>query len=167
MRILPVTILRPLLICMTLLASTPVFAQATSVAFGTIKQDTTAPVEASADNLSVDQATGRTVFEGNVMIGQGALRLSAQRVEVIYRATDRGIARLIATGGVTLVTGADAAEASRADYNIDSGVIVMTGDVLLTQGQSALTAQKMTVDLEDGTAQMSGRVKTILQTGNN
>jgi lipopolysaccharide export system protein LptA len=167
MRKIVVTVLRPLIICIALLGSVPAFAQGTNVAFGTIRQDTTAPVEVTADNLAVDQATGKAVFEGNVLIGQGELRLSAQRVEVVYRSNSAGIASLEATGGVTLVSGADAAEASRADYNIDSGTIVMTGDVLLTQGPSVLTAQKMTVDLENGTARMSGRVKTILQTGSN
>ena len=161
------TVLRPLVICIALLGSVPAFAQGTNVAFGTIRQDTTAPVEVTADNLAVDQATGKAVFEGNVLIGQGELRLSAQKVEVVYRTTSAGIASLEATGGVTLVSGADAAEAARADYDIDSGTIVMTGDVLLTQGPSALTAQKMTIDLTNGTARMSGRVKTILQTGSN
>jgi lipopolysaccharide export system protein LptA len=167
MRKIVVTALRPLVICIALLGSAPVFAQGTNVAFGTIRQDTTAPVEVTADNLAVDQATGKAVFEGNVVIGQGALQLSAQKVEVVYRASNTGIASLEASGGVTLVSGADAAEAERADYDIDSGTIVMTGDVLLTQGLSALTAQKMTVDLKDGTARMSGRVKTILQNGSN
>ena len=66
-----------------------------------------------------------------------------------------------------LVSGADAAEAHRADYSVEEGVIVMTGNALLSQGQSAITADKITVNLDDGTAQMQGRVKTILQTGNN
>jgi lipopolysaccharide export system protein LptA len=167
MRKIVVTALRPLMFCIALLGSVPAFAQGTNIAFGTIRQDTTAPVEVTADNLAVDQATGKAVFEGNVLIGQGELRLAAQKVEVVYRSNSAGIASLEATGGVTLVSGADAAEASRADYNIDSGTIVMTGDVLLTQGPSVLTAQKMTVDLENGTARMSGRVKTILQTGSN
>ena len=167
MRKIAVTILRPLLICITLLGSAPVFAQGTNVVFGTIRQDTTAPVEVTADNLAVDQATGKAVFDGNVLIGQGALRLSAQKVEVVYRANVEGIASLTATGGVTLVSGADAAEAERADYDIDSGTIVMTGNVLLTQGTSALTAQKMMINLKDGSARMSGQVKTILQTGSN
>ena len=144
----------------------PVVAQGTSVAFGTIRQDTDQPVEVTADNLSVDQETGTAIFEGNVLIGQGEMRLSAARVKVVYRSGGQGIQRLEATGGVTLVSGPDAAEAQRADYDIDNGTIVMTGDVLLAQGPSALSADKMSVRLSDGTAQMSGRVKTILQTGN-
>ncbi len=143
------------------------WAQGTNVAFGTIKQDTSAPVEATADNLSVDQNTGVATLTGNVLIGQGEMRLSAAKVLVVYRSEQAGIARLEASGGVTLVSGPDAAEAQNADYDVDRGTIVMTGDVLLTQGQSALTADRMTVNLTDGTAQMSGRVKTILQTGQN
>jgi lipopolysaccharide export system protein LptA len=141
------------------------FAQGANVAFGTIKQDTGLPVEVTADNLSVDQATGTAVFTGNVLIGQGEMRLSAGRVLVVYRATAEGIARLEATGGVTLVSGPDAAESERADYNIDDGTIVMSGNVLLAQGRSALSADRMSVRLSDGTAEMSGRVRTVLQTG--
>lgn len=142
-------------------------AQGTSVAFGTIRQDTDEPVEVTADQLSVDQDTGTAIFSGNVLIGQGEMRLSAPRVLVVYKQGNSGIERLEATGGVTLVSGPDAAESTRADYNIDTGTVVMSGDVLLTQGQSALTSDRMTVDLENGTAQMNGRVKTILQPGGN
>lgn len=142
-------------------------AQGTSVAFGTIRQDTDQPVEVTADQLSVDQDTGTAIFSGNVLIGQGQMRLSAPRVLVIYKEGNAGIERLEATGGVTLVSGPDAAEASRAEYSIDDGTVVMTGEVLLAQGQSALTSDSMTIDLENGTAQMNGRVKTILQSGGN
>lgn len=144
-----------------------VLAQGTQVAFGSLQQDTGLPVEVTADNLAVDQGTGEAVFTGNVVVGQGAMRLSAKRLLVVYREDTEGIERMEATGGVTLVSGPDAAESERADYNIDDGTIVMTGNVLLTQGPSALTADRMTVQLDTGTAQMTGSVKTILQTGDN
>ena len=150
-----------------LLSAMPIAAQGTNVAFGPIRQDTGLPVEVTADNLSVDQGDGSAVFTGNVLIGQGEMRLSAARVLVVYRAEAEGIARLEATGGVTLVSGKDAAESERADYYIDTGTIVMSGNVLLTQGRNALSSDTMSVKLSDGTAQMSGRVKTILQTGSN
>lgn len=161
------TALRALLTIAFLSVTAPAIAQGTNVNFGTIRQDPNAEVEVTADNLSVDQASGTAVFTGNVLIGQGQMRLSAARVLVVYNGTGDGIERLEATGGVTLVSGPDAAEAERADYNIDSGTIEMSGSVLLTQGASALTAERMSVDLNDGSARMSGRVKTILQTGNN
>lgn len=137
-------------------------AQGTSIAFGEIKTDPTLPVEVTADTLDVNQADGSAEFLGNVLIVQGVMRLSAERVLVIYKEETRSIQRMEATGDVVLVNGPDAAEADRADYAIDSGVIVMTGNVLLTQGQNALTSDKMTVRLTDGTANMVGRVKTIL-----
>ena len=143
-------------------------AQGTSVAFGAIKADPTLPVEVTADNLDVNQENGSAEFTGNVVVGQGEMKLSATRVLVIYDQQASGIQRLEATGDVILVSGPDAAEADRADYTIDSGVIVMSGNVLLTQGHNALTSDKMTVHLTSGTAQMVGRVKTILNPdGNN
>lgn len=161
------TLLRAIPVMIALICAAPVFSQGTNVAFGSLQQDIGLPVEVSADNLSVDQSSGTAVFTGNVVIGQGEMRLSAQKVKVVYSDNAAGISKLEATGGVTLVAGADAAEAERADYDIDSGTIVMTGNVLMTQGPSALTAERMSVDFKDGTARMSGRVKTILNTGNN
>jgi lipopolysaccharide export system protein LptA len=147
------------------LFSTGVMAQGANVAFGTITQDTSLPVEVTSDELSVDQQTGLAVFSGNVVIGQGDMRLSAGRVTVVYRDGSEGIAKMEATGGVTLVAGNDAAESERADYSIDDGTIVMSGSVLLAQGASALSADTMTIRLRDGTAQMSGNVRTRLETG--
>lgn len=159
-------VLRVLAISLGMLALVTVAtAQETRVAFGSLQVDPTLPVEVTADALNVDQETGEAVFQGNVLIAQGDMRLSAPQVLVVYNAETRAIERMEATGGVTLVSGPDAAEAQRADYTIDSGVIVMTGNVLLTQGPSALSSDRMTVNLTTGSAEMTGRVSTILRSG--
>ena len=152
-------------LCLALTAcwlATSAPAQGTNLAFGGFQADPSQPVEVTADALDVDQADGTAVFTGNVVVGQGEMRLSATEVEVIYKADRSGIERLIASGEVILVNGPDAAEAENADYTIDTGIIVMTGDVLLTQGQNALSGERLNVDLAAGTARMTGRVKTIL-----
>ena len=146
--------------------SVAAFAQGANVAFGTFKADPTLPVEVTAETLDVNQDDGSAEFIGNVLVGQGEMRLSANRVLVIYNQEAGGIQRMEATGDVVLVNGPDAAESDRADYTIDSGVIVMTGNVLLTQGQNVLTSDRMTVNLITGTANMVGRVKTILNPSN-
>jgi len=152
------------LLCLPLSAA----AQGAQVAFGNTAQDSSLPVEVTADNLDVNQENGTAVFTGNVLIGQGEMRLSAPRVLVIYKSDQSGIEQLRASGGVTLVSGEDAAEAARADYNVDTGLIEMEGDVLLVQGVNALTGDKMFVDTRAGTARVTGRVKTILKPdGNN
>jgi len=142
------------------------YAQGAQIAFGDTAQDSRLPVEVTADNLDVNQDDGTAVFTGNVLIGQGEMRLSAPRVLVVYKSDQSGIEKLQATGGVTLVSGEDAAEAQKADYNIDSGMIEMQGSVLLVQGTNALTGDTMFVDTRAGTARVSGRVKTILQPEN-
>lgn len=149
------------LICF-FLAATPAAAQTTNVAFGAVKADPSLPVEVTADALDVNQEDGSAEFQGNVRVSQGEMHLSAGRVKVIYSQETRNIQRLEATEDVVLVSGPDAAEADRAEYSVDTGVVVMTGSVLLTQGPSALTSDRMTVNLTTGTAQMNGRVKTIL-----
>ena len=145
-----------------LASASPAFAQ-TNINLGGISADPSAAVEISADNLSVDQDTGTAVFSGNVVIGQGALRLSAGSVRVVYAEETGDIAQLMASGGVTFVTDTQAAEAASADYNLTTGQLTLSGNVLLSQGASALSADKMTVDLTSGTAQMSGRVRTVFQ----
>ena len=148
-----------------MLLAAPAFAQ-TNINLGGIRADRSAPVEVAADSLTVDQDTGTAVFSGNVVIGQGDLRLSAGSVRVIYDEATGDITKLNASGGVTFVTATEAAEAQTAVYDLTSGTIVLTGDVLLTQGASALYANQMTVNVNTGTAQMSGRVRTVFQQGN-
>lgn len=147
-----------------------VTAQGLDVAFGSLTHDSTLPVEVTADQLEVNQQAGTAIFSGNVLVGQGSMRLSANRVEVSYAGSNGDptgrISNMVATGNVLLVNGAEAAEAQKAVYAVDRGSIVMSGSVLLTQGQNALSGELFVVDLGSGTGRMEGRVKTIFQTGN-
>lgn len=133
----------------------------TSVAFGSLKGDPALPVEVTADQLRVNQADGTALFTGNVLVGQGVLRLSSAELTVEYDEAGKAIRRMHATGGVTLANGAETAEAQEAVYTLSDGVVVMTGDVLLTQGSSAISGSRLTVDLTSGTGVMEGRVTTV------
>lgn len=151
-----------LALMLTMLAAGPGLAQ--TVAFGGMKADTSAPVELSADNLTVNQTTGKAEFTGNVLIGQGQMKLSADRVVVQYvQGGTQKIDNLDATGNVTLVNGPDAAKARQAIYDVGSGNVTLIGDVLLTQGQNVMSGERMVVNLSDGTAQMNGRIRSVLQ----
>lgn len=156
------TLLRIIALLTVLLAPALAGAQ-TNINLGGIAADPTAPVEVTADSLTVDQATGTAIFSGNVLIGQGDLRVAAQQVQVVYDGDTGDITLLLATGNVTFVTETEAAEAETADYNLRAGTLTMTGNVLLTQGASAISAERMTVNLTEGTAQMDGRVRTVFQ----
>ena len=157
------------LLCGALLMPDVAQAQGTSFALGGARFDTDAPVEMTADRLSVDQASGETVFSGNAMIAQGGLRLSAETIRIVFAGGDgnsgQRISRLVASGGVTLVTDDAAAEAQDAEYRVPEGLVVMTGDVLLTQGASIVSGDRLEVNLNTGQGTMEGRVRTLLQPG--
>lgn len=155
------------LLCGLAVAPMTALAQGTDITLGAINADPSAPVEIRADSLSVDQGTGRALFEGGVVIGQGDLRIAAGRVEVVYDGASGDISRLDASGGVTFATATEAAEAQQATYDLTGGQLVLSGDVLLTQGASAISADRMEIELSSGRARLSGNVRTIFQQGGN
>ena len=159
---------RVAIVCFALtLGVAPISAQEAQVAFGAAKVDPTLPVEVTSETLNVNQEDGSAEFLGDVIVVQGEMRLTAERVLVIYNQERSGIERLEATDNVVLVNPPDAVEGDRVEYSIDTGVIQMRGNVLLTQGLSIISGDQMIANLTSGTATMSGRVKTILQQGEN
>ena len=154
--------MRPILTILLALLASATWGQ-TNVDLGGITADPGDPVEISADSLSIDRDSGTAIFQGNVLIGQGSLRIAAGRVLVVYDDVSGDITRLSMTGGITLATEDEQAEATSAEYDLDSGDLILTGEVLLTQGQSALSADRMIVNVDDGSARMDGRVRTVFQ----
>lgn len=157
---------RALLLSVVLTASAAQAQQAT-IAFGDLEQDTTLPVQVTADQLAVNNADGSAVFSGNVAVTQGEMTLAAAEVSVTYGADQSEIDQLVASGGVTITNLADKASAAEAVYTIDTGVIVLTGNVQLAQGGSTMQGQKLTINLKDGTGIMEGRVTTTFVPGGN
>lgn len=152
-------------LAITLLLATPLAAQEAGVRFGGLTQDTSLPVEVTSESLSVDQNDGAAIFTGSVLVKQGDMRMTAGTIRVEYAEAGQGVQRLHATGGVTLVSPTDAAEADEAVYTIASGNVVMTGNVLMTQGAAAISGDTLTVNLKDGTGLVTGNVKTIFTPG--
>lgn len=135
-----------------------------AIGFGGVAHDSNQPVEAVSDNLTIDQTNGRALFSGNVIIIQGDLRIAAEDVEVIYSDIDgqRGVDEVIATGGVLITRGEDAAEGEDAVYSVAAATLTMTGDVLVTQGTTTIAGDSMVVDMTTGDGIVEGRVRTVL-----
>jgi lipopolysaccharide export system protein LptA len=143
--------------------SGPALAQV-AVGFGGVAHDANQPVEVTADSLTVNQSNGNAVFEGNVIVMQGDLRMTAGRIEIVYT-TDTGARRVqdvIATGGVLVTRGADAAEGAEARYAVQTALLTLSGDVLVTQGPTAIAGDRMLIDMTTGTGTVDGRVRTVL-----
>jgi lipopolysaccharide export system protein LptA len=151
-----------------LLAANAAVAQNANVSFGTEQYNADQPVEVTADRLDVSQTDGTATFEGNVVVVQGELTLTAGRVLVEYGTTQpREIERIHAFGNVVLVSPTEAAEGDEAVYEVASRSVVMTGNVLLTQELNVVSGEKLTIDLDTGTGLVEGRVRTILRSGGN
>ncbi|WP_425445433.1 LptA/OstA family protein [Tropicimonas sediminicola] len=158
--------LRSLLLAAAFLFPAVALAQGANIGFGGAEHDSSLPVEITADQLDVSQADGRAKFTGNVVVGQGEMRLTGAVVDVEYGESATGeteVKRLHASGGVTLFNGAEAAEGQEAVYTLETGEVVMTGDVVLTQGENAMAGEKLTVNLDTGTGVMEGRVRVVFQ----
>ena len=157
--------MRHILLTLTVLLSTCLLAftasAQTSLSLGGFTTDLDAPVEITADKLTVSQSDGSAQFEGNVIIAQGVIRLAASLVTVTYLEAG-SIDQLNASGGVTLVTQTESAKAETAEYDLTNRQLMMRGEVVLIQGRNAISADSMNIDLASGAAVMEGRVRTVL-----
>lgn len=154
-----------ILLALGLLAPLAALAQGTGLSFSGLNAVRGQPVEMRSDSLQVDNTTGETVFSGNAVMGQGDMRLAAPLIRIIYDpAGNNRILRLEASGGVTLVTAEEAAEAANAVYEIEAGTVSMRGSVILTQGPNVLSGDRLFVNLRTGQGRMEGNVRTIIQT---
>lgn len=146
------------------LLAVPAAAQETKGPFGGFKHDRSAPLEITADSLEVRQAEEKAIFIGNVIAGQGTLRLTASKMVVEYdEDKDSGgndetgaITRVEATGDVFVSNGAETAQGNWAEYDLETGIVKMRGNVVLTQGDNAGKGQALTINLNTGVAKLEG-----------
>lgn len=141
--------------------------------FGGFKHDSSLPIEVTADALEVRQAENLAIFSGEVIAGQGTLRLTADKVFVTYTSGGGGdastgaISNLRAEGSVFLSNGSETAEGAWAEYDVDAGTIRMGGGVVLTQGGNAIRSQTLFIDLNSGVGRVEGggggRVQTVFE----
>lgn len=149
----------------------PALAQENSP-FGGFKHDRNEPVEITSDELEVRQAEEVAIFKGNVVAGQGTLRLTAREMIVSFDQDKQdsdsetgAITKVEAKGDVFLSNGAETAQGAFAEYNLETGMVKMTGDVVLTQGGNAGKGQSLTINLNTGVARFAGRPKLVLRPG--
>jgi len=139
-----------------------------------IKNDIDEPIRINARAVEANEKTGVAVYRGNVLIEQGPLSISADRVEIRSRKNRTELIR--ATGGPAKLhrqpkEGEDEirAEADRIDYRVAEGRLDMTGSVSLRRGEDSFTGNMLHYDLntssltatgEDGS---EGRVHAVIQ----
>ncbi len=162
------------LLLAALLAAPPALAQA-QASQGLGAHDTSQPIEITADRLTVQQADGQAVFEGNVVAEQGDMALSAARLIVFYQLGDKdaapqqAIQRIEVEGQVKITSPTETATGDSGFYDVVGGKIVLTGNVVLTREANVIKGDRLQIDVARQVATMStadpgkGRVRALFQ----
>ena len=125
-----------------------------------------APVDITADELEVVNASCQATWKGNAEALQDNARLRADVIKIFNQpgAAKPGstgpncgtMQRMEAIGSVYYVTPTQRVRADAGVYTADNTTLVMTGDVVAVQGQNVLRGDRMVYNTDTGQGQMEG-----------
>lgn len=161
---------RPLLGMALAAAAAPALAQGLA---GTadIRVDPDSPFVVTSDTLEIAGEGGATaLFEGNVLVVQGDLKLAASTVRIVFAAAEAGGKRRIetveASGGARIASGTQTVSGDRITYRLGEGAAEVVGNARIEQNGSSLRAERIALDFAEGTAVMlggsGGQVRAVL-----
>lgn len=138
-----------------------------------LPEDRSQPIQLEANRGQIDQKTGVSTYEGNVIISQGSMRMNAEVATIHIK--DGGFQRMEATGNpVNLRYRPNANKpeiigtSQRVEYDVPSAKVIMSGNAKLTQGQDTFTGERVEYDLKGDVVRArgagdSGRIQFIIQ----
>lgn len=137
-----------------------------------LPEDREQPIQLEADTAQLDQTTGVSVYQGNVTISQGSMKLSADTVTISVR--DGEFRHLQAEGGPATFRYLPARDkpevvgyGRRMDYDVATGTVVITRNARITQAKDEFTGERIEYDLDKDLVKArggdGGRVQVILQ----
>lgn len=118
-------------------------------------------IKIEADKLITNPTEKFAEFSGNVRASQGAFVINADRLRIYYQAASDSasegatgqetIQQIIATGNVKLSTETYTAETDRAEYDLETQVLVLIGErSAVKSNRNLLTGSKISVDRKTG-----------------
>jgi lipopolysaccharide export system protein LptA len=137
------------------------------------------PVQIEAATLEVRDKNKTATFSGNVQVVQGDTTMKCQSLVVFY-GQEIGIAgadkqasttpvttskpgmpqgaqnirRIVASGGVTVITKDQNVKGDTGIYDLESKTITLSGNVVVSQGQNVIRGEKVVVDTVTGSAKV-------------
>jgi lipopolysaccharide export system protein LptA len=146
-----------------LLIGQPVDAQV-----GLSDHNSNAPIEITADTLTVRQAENLAIFSGDVDAVQGDVSLKADELRVFYLNEDNGsgngqagpttsqnIRRIEAEGNVLLAAPEQSASGERGVYEVQAGRVTLMGNVALSSPENIIRGGHLELDLNTGVATLN------------
>lgn len=143
------------------------------------------PIHITSSSLDVNQNDNTATFVGNVVVVQGDMRLTSDRLKITMskdktKAAPKPasepaaepisgggeISAIDATGKVHVVTKNDqAADGQWAHYDATTKIVTMGDAVVLRQGQNVIKGAKLVINLETGKSQIYGTGNTSVKPG--
>jgi len=126
-----------------------------------LPEDRNQPIHLEASRGQLDQKTGISVYEGNVVITQGSMRLTADTVTIYVK--DNNFQRMEATGAPANLRYRPTADkpeiqgaSQRVEYDVAGAKVIMSGSARLTQGQDTFTGERVEYDLKGDVVRARG-----------
>jgi lipopolysaccharide export system protein LptA len=121
-----------------------------------LSTDREQPITIEADQGQIDDAQGVAIYEGNVIINQGTIRITAAKVTLNY-SEQQDIEKVVAVGSPArfrqLPDNKDEylqASALQMEYFADQDMLQLTQEARVWQAKDVVTGQKITYDTRAG-----------------
>tara|TARA_R110002020_G_scaffold56074_40_gene155406 strand:+ start:1672 stop:2250 length:579 start_codon:yes stop_codon:yes gene_type:complete len=160
-------------------------AQTFETGFSGLGGESDEPIQIESDELEVRDQEGVAIFDGNVVVIQGASRLRAAKLIVHYDGGGQAgqkleadsapksdapggggqqISSLEAIGGVVVTSEDQTATGDRGTVDMKTNIMELIGNVTLTQGPNVVNGDKLVVNLDTGNAKVlsNSRVRVLL-----
>jgi lipopolysaccharide export system protein LptA len=136
-----------------------------------LPDDREQPINVSADKAFKSEKLGTTIYEGNVLITQGSIRVSGDKISIYDKAGT--VTKMIAEGQPAKfkqkpdVQSTDViANGSTIEYDINAETLLLLGDALLKQESRTTNSNKITYDMNTevvNAGDNTGRVIMVLE----
>lgn len=118
-----------------------------------LPDDQNQPIKISADSASINDKTGITRYQGNVLIKQGSMLIEAATVEM--HRSNNGVEKLIAKGSPAHFRQQPEINGPYSDawgkhmvYLVDEKKLTITQEAKVIQDQDTFTGEKIVYDLD-------------------
>ncbi len=143
-----------------------------------LEGDVDKPIEVEADSVEIDEentkGNSKSIYKGNVVLIQGSIRLTADKVTVLQYANKSD--KIIAVGNpVNIIQKPGAGKkpikgrSARIEYDVDSDMLYLIGNATLTQDKDTFKSDRIAYDrnkslIKGGTsAQGKHRVRVTIK----
>ena len=117
-------------------------------------------IEIEADSVDIKESEGVSVYQGNVVLRQGSIEVTADKVTVEHKGGKPS--KVVASGGPARFkqrSGDDkpdmVGQANKMEYRVDSEELILSGKARLSQGKDSFASDRIVYD----------RVKAVVKAG--